>query len=530
MGLSQTDRLMTIADTECVPFHDAHSAFADVETNGHRETWPVRSREFRLWLRHRYFDAHHGAPNPTALRSALDTIEAQGQFAGTQQRVFQRVASRDSRLYLDLANSEWQAVEIGADGWRVINRPPVRFTRSQTTHALPIPEPGGHIRELRPYLNLASHDEFVLLTSWMLAALRDTGPYPILVLLGEHGSAKSTAVRIVRSLIDPREAPVRTLPRNERDLYITAAHSHVLTFDNVSAISAWLSDALCRLSTGAGFATRKLCTDDSELVISVARPLILNGITEFVTRGDLADRTIFLRPPVIPETRCATEAAVWARFERDRPRILGALLDALSTGLDSHAHVRLERLPRMADFATWAVACEPAESGGAFVRAYERNRAGAVASVIDESPVASAIRTWMEERSASWTGEAAELYSELSRSAERAGLTGHGWPANGQALSRQLNRLIPVLRRAGIVIARERSVRRQIRITHRGNEDGETAPSASRRDAFDAFDAISGEPASVGVAQRIPTATVGSTEPFGGEGVCGVHRTASDGE
>ena len=122
MGLSHVDRLTAIADNECVPFHDAHTVFAGVETNGHRETWPVRSRDFSLWLQHRNFNAHRGAPTRTALRLALDTIELQGRFGGTRQRVFRRVASLDNHLYLDLANSEWGAVEIGADGWRMHER------------------------------------------------------------------------------------------------------------------------------------------------------------------------------------------------------------------------------------------------------------------------------------------------------------------------------------------------------------------------------------------------------------------------
>ena len=400
----------------------AYTAFVDVQSRGHRETWPVRSREFTLWLQHRYFHAHRGAPNRAALRAALDMVEAQGRFEGAHNRVFRRVASLGNRLYLDLANSAWKAVEIGATGWRVVDQPPVRFTRSPTTRALPTPEPGGRLSDLRPHLNLASDDDFVLLTSWILAALRDTGPYPVLVLLGEQGSAKSTTMRIVRSVTDPLEAPVRTLPRSERDLYIEAANSHLLAYDNVSAVPLWLSDALCRLSTGGGISTRRLYTDASELVIGGSHPTILNGIDEFVTRGDLADRTIFLHVPVIPETRYATEAAVWARFERERSRILGALLDAVSTGIDSHADVRREGLPRMSDFAAWAIACESAKSRGAFLRAYERNRAEAVASVIDTSPVASAVRIWMEESLMSWTGEAAALYAELTRTADPGGI------------------------------------------------------------------------------------------------------------
>ena len=255
MHQAQFDRLLAIAHDECEAFRDADTAFVDVQSHGHRETWPVRSREFTLWLQHRFFAAHRAAPGRTALRSALDALEAQGRFEGAPRQVFRRVAWLDDHLYLDLANSAWQAVEVGAEGWRVVDRPPVRFTRSHTTRALPTPARGGRLAHLRPHLNLASDDDFVLLTSWMLAALRHAGPYPVLVLCGEQGSAKSTTMRIVRSLVDPVEVPVRTPPRSEHDLFIEAAHSHLLAYDNVSAMPPWLSDALCRLSTGGGFST-----------------------------------------------------------------------------------------------------------------------------------------------------------------------------------------------------------------------------------------------------------------------------------
>ena len=490
MGPTQFDRLMAIAGDECAAFHDARTAFVDVESHGHRETWPVQSSQFTRWLQYRYFVAHRGAPNRSALRSARDTIEALGLYEGARQRVFRRVASLGNNFYLDLANSGREAVEIGAEGWRVVARPPVRFTRSPTTRALPRPESGGRLSDLRPHLNLASDDDFVLVTSWMLAALRDTGPYPALVLRGEQGSAKSTTMRIVRLVIDPVDAPVRTLPHSERNLYIEAANSHLLAYDNVSEIAAWLSDALCRMSTGGGVSTRQLYTDASELVIGGTRPTILNGIGEFVTRGDLADRTIFLHMPVIPETRYATEAAIWTRFERERARILGALLDAVSTGIDSYSDVRREGLPRMADFAAWATACESAQCRGAFLRAYEGNRAEAVAFGIDASPVASALRSWMEARAGAWSGEASQLHRELTLCADRMGLMEGGWPANGQALSRQLNRISPVLRRAGICVVRERGERRLIRITRRGDDDaGGIASNASNASARDEHDA-----------------------------------------
>ena len=159
---------------------------------------------------------------------------------------------------------------------------------------LPTPEKGGSIDTLRHFLNVQDAQDFVLVVAWALAALRDAGPYPVLVLSGEQGSAKSTFSTILRSLLDPRTAPLRALPREERDLFITATRSHVLAFDNVSGLPPWISDALCRIATGGGFAVRQLYTDQEEVLLDAARPVILNGIEDIVTRPDLADRAIFL--------------------------------------------------------------------------------------------------------------------------------------------------------------------------------------------------------------------------------------------
>ena len=150
MGPSQSDRLMAIADNECVAFHDAYTAFVDVQSRGHRETWPVRSREFTLWLQHRYFHAHRGAPNRAALRAALDMVEAQGRFEGAHKRVFRRVASLGNRLYLDLANSAWKAVEIGCH--RVARRRP---TAGEVYRAR---QPPGRCRRPNPEVGSATCD------------------------------------------------------------------------------------------------------------------------------------------------------------------------------------------------------------------------------------------------------------------------------------------------------------------------------------------------------------------------------------
>jgi hypothetical protein len=243
---------------------------------------------------------------------------------------------------------------------------------------------GGSVEALRSFLNVRSDADFVLVVAWALACLRNRGPYPVIVLSGEQGSAKSTFSAILRALLDPNTAPLRALPREDRDLFIAASNGHVLAFDNVSGLPGWISDTLCRLATGGGFAVRQLYSDQDEVLFDAARPVILNGIEDIVTRPDLADRAVFLTLEPIPEERRRPEQELWASFELERPRILGVLLDAVAKGLAMLPQTRLDKLPRMADFALWATACETALwTAGTFWSAYCGNRDEAVEGVID---------------------------------------------------------------------------------------------------------------------------------------------------
>ena len=124
-----------------------------------------------------------------------------------------------------------------------------------------MPERGDSIDNLKPFLNLQDQNDFVLVAAWLTAALRPRGPYPVLAVSGEHGSAKSSLSRLLRSLIDPNVAPLRPIPKSLRDFFIMAKNGHVMALDNLSGIPNWASDALCQAATGGGFATRKLHTD-----------------------------------------------------------------------------------------------------------------------------------------------------------------------------------------------------------------------------------------------------------------------------
>jgi hypothetical protein len=471
------------ADAEV--FHSADgTGYADLEINGHRETWPIRTKGFKRWLARRFYEETGGAPGSEALQSALNVIEAKAHFDGPERQVFIRVGSLAGKLYLDLGDDSWQAVEIDKSGWRVIDNPPVRFRRAAGMKPLPTPASGGSIEMLRPFLNLQSDADFVLVVAWALAVLRDRGPYPVLVLSGEQGSAKSTFSAILRALLDPNTAPLRALPREDRELFIAANNGHVLTFDNISGLPTWISDTLCRLATGGGFSTRQLYTDQDEVLFDASRPIILNGIEDVVERPDLADRGLFLTLEPISEERRRPEEELRAAFDRERPGILGALLDAVVEGLRRLPETRLPKPPRMADFALWATACETALwPEGTFWSAYCGNRDKAVEDVIEANPVAAAVRALMSLQGV-WTGTATDLLKDLAKVTDEPFARCKDWPTNPRALAGKLRRIAPFLRKIDIEIKfgeREgRARNRTIRITAPGSGGWEpSAPSAS---------------------------------------------------
>ena len=214
-------------------FHTAAgTAFVDLLINGNRETWPIRSKRFRTWLRRRHYEATR-----TAASAAGNSIQRsiclrrRLNLKAPERAVHVRLAEHAGHIYLDLADECWRAVEIGPDGWRVIGSPPVRFRRAAGMLPLPVPQAGGSIEELASFLNLRSRNDFVLVVAWLLATLRAGGPYPVLAISGEQGSAKTVLSKLLKDLVDPNVAPVRALAREERDLVIAANNSHVLAFE-----------------------------------------------------------------------------------------------------------------------------------------------------------------------------------------------------------------------------------------------------------------------------------------------------------
>jgi hypothetical protein len=441
-------------------FHDPEGRqYASIRINSHIETRPIDSKQFRLWIRGAYF-GEAGAPlHGEEFSKAYETIQAMAMFKSGERRVHLRVAEFDGKIYVDLCDEAWRVVEIMPDAWHIIEaaKAPVLFTRRGGMQALREPVQGGDLAELREFINCKEsqdNDSWALVTGWLAMCFHAHGPYPILSVGGEQGSGKSTVSRMLQSIVDPNAGDLRGIPRDERDLMIAANNCRLLAYDNLSGVSLEISDRLCRLATGAGFGTRTLHTNDEETIFAARRPILVNGISD-IHYPDFLDRNVAIYLRQFSDEGRRDEEKLWADFASARPRILGALLSSVSHALKNRATVKLDRKPRMADFALWAVAAESGLglSKGAFMKAYEGNRAAAHELALDTSP-AIEIREFMGSLTApEWKGRPSDLLKALNSILTNKGedpQEKYGWPQTANKLGSDLRRIAPNLRAVGI--------------------------------------------------------------------------------
>jgi ABC-type oligopeptide transport system ATPase subunit len=461
--LKEADRLIALALEHGVALFIGHDGeiYADVQVNQHRETHRVGNRGFAEWLEALSYKTWRRSVSRQALTDAKSTLEAMARHGEqrVEHRVWSRVARLENRLYLDLGRPEWDAVEIDENGWRVVAAPPVRFIRNRNMGALPIPEQGGDLHELFELLNIEALER-PLVAAFLVQALNPRKPYPLLALHGEQGSSKSTTAKLLKRLIDPGAGELLAEPKDLEGFMTAARNRHIVVFDNLSNLPVWLSDGLCRLSTGGGFSKRALYSNDEEIVIDVERPVILTGIAQLSTRPDLLERTMMVELPVIPRDKRMDEATVYERYEQMRPRVLGALLTGLSTALKNLDTVRqnLKERPRMADFAIWATAAETALGfeAGAFLEAFTGNQRLNQSLVMQTEPVLREV-VQLIKKEGRWQGTASELLTKLELGISEEAKRSRAWATNAKALSEKLTRNAGVLRSYGLELVSSRT-------------------------------------------------------------------------
>lgn len=473
---SMPDLIVGLAEKRCLDlFADTGgTAYATVYSSGRKVTFRIGSEEFRDEVTHWVDQVFRTCPTSSSIDQAAMVLAARARRSGPRRKTYLRIARHADAIYLDLCDEMGRVVRITREGWETTTECPVAFLRFPTMQPIPAPERNaGSIDELWAFLNIAPASRPLVL-GWLVSTYLPEGPFPILVVNARAGCGKSTLARVLRAFVDPHEADVRLAPKDDKDVAVAARHSWLPIWDNLSSLPGWLSDMACVMSTGGAYSCRTLYSTDGETIFSLRRPQAYIGIPDLTSRGDFLDRAVVVNPETISEEARKGEKELWARFEEARPGILGALLDAVVFALRRLPSIKLEKKPRMADFALWATA---AENGlglpdGAFMAAYSASAEMHNAGPLEASPIVGPLRRLLQmpeptvddmnavwagtalPSTGCWAGLASKLLEDLAAKAKIEERSSKAWPSNGQVLSGALTRLAPNLEKVGIFLTK----------------------------------------------------------------------------
>ena len=394
--------------------------------------------------------------------------------------VWLRVSQNHDTVVVDMGTETGQCITITPSGWAIETASPVIFRRSELTHPLAEPQQGGTLDAVRKLINLPE-DDYRLAIGWVVAAYLTGIPHPILLVQGEQGTAKSNLIRTLLALVDPQPAAERTPPKDNREWAIFARASWAFSYDNITDIPPWLSNALCKGVTGDAVLQRVLHSDEDIGVYSFQRIIALTTIAiKHDLAGDLADRILLIEPEVIDKRR--TEADITAARAAALPGGLGAVLDLVAGVLRELPATTVDNAPRMADFAKVLAALDTV-TGWDTLTSYRAKVATLALSLIEGSTFAYAIYRLATAPSpggldpAPWEGTAGELLDTLRRVCAEARMPVADLPEDVRAVGRQVREIAPSLRKAGVDIRASRTGRRRALRIRKIDGPGQEPPS-----------------------------------------------------
>lgn len=479
-------------------FYTHDGEFIVVEQNGKRITHRIASDGFALWCRYLYLRHKDALLSLENVSQVVQSLRALCRIEGVEMPAFVRTASHGGKIYIDLCNSEFEAVEVDASGWRIVTDYPIFFRRPEGMQEIPKPAPGDNAtvwKEFGDLLNVGDERNYALIVSWLCFALvppTEDVDCPILSVHGQQGSAKTTLCRIVRQTVDPNDGYMVTYVREERDVVTAAENARVFCLDNQTVIPGWLNSLLASMVTGGPHRCRQLFHDDgSERFFKGQPALIINGIPPTIGELDLNDRALKLNLPSL-EDNYRSKREVMEHWHGLRPVLFSAILDAMVVGLRNRdaasQWLKGKKLPRMTDYMIWSVACEglfPGAAPGAFPSfsepfydVYWSNIAAAAEESLDD-PLIQAVLSFLDKRK-TYKGMAAPLFASLVEEAvsnlidwdaynslaqnewneqrrmkddARKQLAANkGFPTHAKHCGLRLRQIAPILRRVGVVL------------------------------------------------------------------------------
>jgi energy-coupling factor transporter ATP-binding protein EcfA2 len=445
---TQLSILMSIAND--IELYQSEEGEAYLATDEIGVVYHVESCSARNMIVDKFYQKTNSLPNTQIVDTVLQHLCYHAQKK-PKVSINYRVARDKQTVIIDRGSKENAFIVVTENGWSLTPEVGLKFVRHQNMKELPIPLVNGNIHDLRPFINLGSDSDFILLISFIVGCFFKSKQYPIAVFQGPQGSGKSTLSEILKMLIDPGVPSLRSLPKSEGDLFIAARHSHLICFDNLSGIKIDISDALCKISTGGAIAGRKYYSNADEYFIQVCRPFVINGIDDLIYRPDLADRALVFHLPKITESSRALDSKIQSDLLDVLPSIFGSILDGVSSGLKNLSKVTLKEKIRLADFGE--IACASLIAYGyaqdQVYQCLQSNRHDLGIDTIESNPIGRALVKFMSDKT-EWKGKPSELSTIVKNALDYEGTSYyHKTPS---AISREINRIIPELKHKDITV------------------------------------------------------------------------------
>lgn len=407
--MSDEDLLKKLADEHIVLFND------DLE-----EPYffcggiPFRapSKHVVAFIKHRFYLTKKYMPNKAVVKDVFDILESEARFDAPKVRMFNRVGKKDGAFYYDFCDKRF--LKITSSGWEMVPAFPL-FRRYKHQQAQVEPVSGGDVWDIFTFLTISEDDQLLVLV-FLIGLFIPGIAHPILAVCGDQGSAKSFLCAILNRLIDPTLTERIIQPKNERDLIQTLRQKYVTVLDNMSVIIQRVSDILCQVCTGGGVSYRQLYTDEGENIAQFRHIVIINSITMPIVNADLMDRAIILKLQRIKPENRRPEQDLWHAFNLAQPKILGGIFDTIVKAMKIYSTVKIDKLPRLADFAKWGYAIAEAlgKSGEQFLEDFSNNVKHQNESVVEKNVLCQAIIGLMEDKS-NHLNTVSEVHNELKK-------------------------------------------------------------------------------------------------------------------